>query len=129
VPRVLVLDDADRVLEDLAVVTAFDPLARCDPVRIVAAMETSSVMAGYSQSLLLQQLKKGRRRLLLQPVDDGETQAVIGMRFPLRPGLSMPPGRGVLLADRSPVVVQVGRAAASPAAPSAAAASRNGGRG
>jgi hypothetical protein len=58
--------------------------------------------------MLMQQLKKVRRRLLLQPVDDGETQTVIGSRFPLRPGLPMPPGRGVLLADRTPVIVQVG---------------------
>jgi S-DNA-T family DNA segregation ATPase FtsK/SpoIIIE len=106
--RVLVIDDADRLLEDMGLSGAFDALARCDPVRVVATMETSSLMSGYSQSALLQQLKKGRRRLLLQPVDDGETQSVIGMRFPLRPGLAMPPGRGVLLADRSPVVVQVG---------------------
>ena len=45
---------------------------------------------------------------VVQPVDDGETQTVIGSRFPLRPGLAMPPGRGVLLADRTPVIIQVG---------------------
>jgi hypothetical protein len=66
------------------------------------------MVAGYFQSMLMQQLKKVRRRLLLQPVDDGETQTVIGSRFPLRPGLAMPPGRGVLLADRTPVIIQVG---------------------
>jgi hypothetical protein len=108
VPRVLVIDDADRLLEDMAVAAAFDPLARSDAVRFVASVETSSVVAGYFQSMLMQQLKKVRRRLLLQPVDDGETQTVIGSRFPLRPGLPMPPGRGVLLADRTPVIVQVG---------------------
>jgi S-DNA-T family DNA segregation ATPase FtsK/SpoIIIE len=108
VPRVLVIDDADRMLEDMAAMAAFDPLARSDAVRFVASLETSSVVAGYFQSMLLQQLKKVRRRLLLQPADDGETQTVIGSRFPLRPGLAMPPGRGVLLADRTPVIVQVG---------------------
>jgi S-DNA-T family DNA segregation ATPase FtsK/SpoIIIE len=108
VPRVLVIDDADRLLEDTAVAAAFDPLARSDAVRFVASLETSSVVAGYFQSMLMQQLKKVRRRLLLQPVDDGETQTVIGSRFPLRPGLAMPPGRGVLLADRTPVIIQVG---------------------
>jgi DNA segregation ATPase FtsK/SpoIIIE, S-DNA-T family len=109
VPRVLVIDDADRVLEDTSVAAAFDPLARADAVRFVAALETSSVVAGYFQSMLMQQLKKVRRRLLLQPVDDGETQTVIGSRFPLRPGLAMPPGRGVLAADRTPVIIQVGQ--------------------
>jgi hypothetical protein len=108
VPRVLVIDDADRMLEDMAAMAAFDPLARSDAVRFVASLETSSVVAGYFQSMLMQQLKKVRRRLLLQPADDGETQTVIGSRFPLRPGLAMPPGRGVLLADRTPVIVQVG---------------------
>jgi S-DNA-T family DNA segregation ATPase FtsK/SpoIIIE len=108
VPRVLVIDDADRLLEDPAVAAAFDPLARSDAVRFVASLETSSMVAGYFQSMLMQQLKKVRRRLLLQPVDDGETQTVIGSRFPLRPGLAMPPGRGVLLADRTPVIIQVG---------------------
>ena len=108
VPRVLVIDDADRVLEDAAVMAAFDPLARSDAVRFVASLETSSAVAGYFQSMLMQQLKKVRRRLLLQPVDDGETQTVIGSRFPLRPGLAMPPGRGVLLADRTPLIIQVG---------------------
>jgi hypothetical protein len=108
VPRVLVIDDADRVLEDMGVMAAFDLLARSDAVRFVASLETSSVVAGYFQSTLMQQLKKVRRRLLLQPVDDGETQTVIGSRFPLRPGLAMPPGRGVLLADRTPVIIQVG---------------------
>jgi S-DNA-T family DNA segregation ATPase FtsK/SpoIIIE len=113
VPRVLVIDDADRLLEDTAVAAAFDPLARSDAVRFVASLETSSVVAGYFQSMLMQQLKKVRRRLLLQPVDDGETQTVIGSRFPLRPGLAMPPGRGVLLADRTPVIIQVGVGAAA----------------
>ncbi|TMK51011.1 MAG: hypothetical protein E6G66_06650 [Actinobacteria bacterium] len=108
VPRVLMIDDADRVLEDMVVAGAFDPLARSDAVRFVASLETSSVVAGYFQSMLMQQLKKVRRRLLLQPVDDGETQTVIGSRFPLRPGLAMPAGRGVLLADRTPVIIQVG---------------------
>jgi S-DNA-T family DNA segregation ATPase FtsK/SpoIIIE len=123
VPRVLVIDDADRVLEDMAVMSAFDPLARSEAVRFVASLETSSAVAGYFQSMLMQQLKKVRRRLLLQPVDDGETQTVIGSRFPLRPGLAMPPGRGVLLADRTPVIIQVGVASTTlqPAATSSLA--------
>jgi len=109
VPRMLVIDDADRLLEDPAALAALDPLARCDAIRVVAAVETGSLLSGYFQSALMQQIKKLRRRLLLQPLDDGEIQAVLGVRFPLRPGLAMPPGRGVLLAGRKPVVVQIGQ--------------------
>lgn len=108
VVRVLVIDDADRLLEDPAVAAALDPLARCDSIRVVAAVETSSVLAGYFQSSLMQVIRKVRRRLLLQPLDSGEIQSVLGVRFALRPGLEMPPGRGVLLAGRTPVVLQVG---------------------
>ncbi|HEU5001252.1 MAG TPA: FtsK/SpoIIIE domain-containing protein [Actinomycetota bacterium] len=106
--RVLVLDDADRLLEDPAAWAALDPLARCDAVRVVAAVETASLLSGYFQSLLMQQVKKVRRRFLLQPMDAGELQSVLGMRMALRPGLTMPAGRGVLLAGRSPLVLQVG---------------------
>ena len=108
VPRVLVLDDADRLLENPEVCATLDPLARCDAVRIVAAVETASLVTGYFQSALMQQVKKMRRRLLLQPLDGAEIQTVLGVRFALRPGLEMPPGRGVLLAGGAPVVVQVG---------------------
>lgn len=118
IARVLVVDDADRLLEDAAACAALDPLARCDAVHVVAAVETGSLASGYFQSALMQQIRKFRRRLLLQPSDDGEIQVVLGVRYPLRPGLSMPPGRGVLLvAGRPPVVVQVGEPlAAGPAA-------------
>jgi len=107
-PRLLFLDDADRLLEDPALAAALDPLARAESVRIVASVETSSLISGYYASALMQRLKKVRRRLLLQPLDDGETFAILGARFPIRPGLAMQPGRGILLAGRSPVVVQVG---------------------
>jgi S-DNA-T family DNA segregation ATPase FtsK/SpoIIIE len=108
VPRVLLVDDADRVLDDAAAAGALDRAGRCPGVQVVAALEIASLLSGYFQSTLMQELKKARRRLLLQPLDDAEVQAVLGVRFPLRPGLGLPPGRGVLLAGRSPVVVQVG---------------------
>jgi len=108
VPRVLLIDDADRLLEDAGALAALDPLARCDAVRVVASTETGSLVAGYFQSVVMQQLKRARRRLLLQPLDAGEIQSVLGVRLALRPGLATPPGRGVLLAGRSPVVLQVG---------------------
>jgi S-DNA-T family DNA segregation ATPase FtsK/SpoIIIE len=110
VPRVLLVDDADRLLDDAAAAGALDRAARCAGVHVVASLETSSLLSGYFQSTLLQELKKARRRLLLQPLDAGELQAVLGVRFPLRPGLGLPPGRGVLLAGRSPVALQVGLA-------------------
>lgn len=107
-PRAFVVDDVDKITESAELVAAFNRLAKCRRVRVVASFELRSIHAGYFQSDLLHQLKNGRRKLLLQPSDDAEIQTVLGVRAPLRPGLAMPPGRGVLLADRDPVALQVG---------------------
>ena len=45
--------------------------------------------------------------LVLQPDDAGEFLQATGVKLPHRPGLRMVPGRGVLLADRVPQIVQV----------------------
>ena len=45
---------------------------------------------------------------MLQPDDPSEFLQTTGVRLAVRPGLRLPPGRGVLLADRVPTIVQVG---------------------
>ena len=67
----------------------------------------------------------------IKTLGGAKESTVIGSRFPLRPGLAMPPGRGVLLADRTPVIIQVGVATTAlqpPAATSPAGQARTGQR-
>jgi S-DNA-T family DNA segregation ATPase FtsK/SpoIIIE len=104
-PRVLVVDDLDR-LDDVALAPAWDRLANADGVRVVAAVETRS-MTGYTQNPILGMLRRTNRVLVLRPDDAGEFLAMTGVRLPIRPGVELPPGRGVLLADRVASVLQV----------------------
>jgi len=43
----------------------------------------------------------------LQPDDPGDVMQAAGVKAPIRPGQRMVPGRGILIADRVPSVVQV----------------------
>jgi S-DNA-T family DNA segregation ATPase FtsK/SpoIIIE len=104
-PRVLVVDDLDR-LDDLALTAAWDRLATVEGVRIVAAVE-SRAMTGYTQNPIVAILRRSNRLLVLRPDDAGEFLAMTGVRLPVRPGVELPPGRGVLLADRVAAVLQV----------------------
>jgi len=45
--------------------------------------------------------------IVLQPDDPNDFLQLTGIKLPVRPGLRLPPGRGVLLVDRRPTVVQV----------------------
>jgi S-DNA-T family DNA segregation ATPase FtsK/SpoIIIE len=64
---------------------------------------------------LLNEVRKARRALYLQPDDPVELFQTIGVRPPIRPGTPMPPGRGVLVVDRRPTLIQVGVAHTRPA--------------
>lgn len=107
-PRVLVIDDVDR-LDDPSLAAVWDQLAGFeDDLRIVAAVENRS-MTGYTASAVLNVARRARRLLVLSPDDGSEFLQMTGIKAPIRPGIQMVPGRGVLVADRQPVVIQVAR--------------------
>ncbi|MGQ0823504.1 MAG: FtsK/SpoIIIE domain-containing protein [Actinomycetota bacterium] len=109
--RVLVVDDLDR-LDDAAVHAAFARVMRGRAVRFVASIETRNLTA-YTSDPLLTVMRRARRLLILQPDSAMEVFNATGVRAPLRPGLALPPGRGVLIVDRVPVVVHVASVEAS----------------
>ena len=73
-------------------------------------------ISGFSMDPLLNEVRKARRALYLQPDDPVELFQTIGVRPPIRPGTPMPPGRGVLVIDRRPTLIQVGVAHHRPVA-------------
>ena len=88
----------------------WDQLADHDDFRMIATIENRS-MTGYTASGMLNLARRSRRVLILRPDDAGDFLQMTGIKPPIRPGLAMPPGRGVLVADREPTVMQVARRA------------------
>ena len=84
----------------------WERLLRSDALRVVATIETRN-MGGFSMDPLLNEVRKARRALYLQPDDPVEFFQTTGVKPPIRPGTPMPPGRGVLVVDRRPTMVQV----------------------
>jgi S-DNA-T family DNA segregation ATPase FtsK/SpoIIIE len=103
---VLIIDDVDT-FDDPTLAPILDRLANYDSLRVVGSLE-SRAMAGYTTSPLVGLLRRARRLLVLQPDDPSEFLQATGVKLPARPGLRMPPGRGVLLTDRTPSIIQVG---------------------
>jgi S-DNA-T family DNA segregation ATPase FtsK/SpoIIIE len=103
-PRVLVADDLDS-LEDPMLGMVWDRLTAAEHLRVVATIENRS-FSGFSMNNLLNDVRKARRILVLQPDDAMELFQMTGVKAPLRPGVPMPPGRGVLFVDRRPTVLQ-----------------------
>jgi S-DNA-T family DNA segregation ATPase FtsK/SpoIIIE len=104
---VLVVDDVD-LLDDPQMTAAWERLARLDHLRVVAALETRA-LTGYPSGPMVGHARRARRQLVLQPADPSEFVQATGVRLPVRPGLRVVAGRGVLLTDRIPTVVQVAR--------------------
>ncbi len=102
---VLLIDDLDG-FTDTALNGAWEKLAKLEELRLIASIETRSI-SGYTTNPLLTALRASRNLLLLQPADAGEIIQLTGMRASLRPGLRMPPGRGLLLCNRIPIIMQV----------------------
>jgi S-DNA-T family DNA segregation ATPase FtsK/SpoIIIE len=102
---VLIIDDVDR-LDDFALGAGWERLARLDDLRLVASMDSRS-MSGYTQNPLLNVLRRSQRLLVLRPDDPSDFLTTTGVKLSMRPGTELPPGRGVLLVDRVPSVVQV----------------------
>jgi S-DNA-T family DNA segregation ATPase FtsK/SpoIIIE len=119
-PRLLVVDDLDA-LDDPQLAGVWERLAKADGLRVVATIETRNV-GGFSMNPLLNEVRKARRSLFLQPDDAVEFFQTTGIKPPIRPGTPMPPGRGVLIADRRPTLVQVVRSARGARPPARATA-------
>ena len=94
-PRVLLVDDLDR-LDDPTLNPIWEQLADHDDFRMIATIESRS-MTGYTASAVLNLARRSRRLLVLRPDDAGEFLQMTGIKPPIRPGVSMPPGRGVLV--------------------------------
>ncbi|MDH4075383.1 MAG: FtsK/SpoIIIE domain-containing protein, partial [Acidimicrobiia bacterium] len=105
-PRILLVDDID-VLEDPAFDAALGPLT----ARGQRWVASTASLRGYSTNPVVQEMKKARTLLYLQPPGSREVQEITGVHPRLRPGLLSTPGRGVLVSGRVPCVVQVARPA------------------
>ena len=79
-------------------------------VRFVA---TSAPIRGFSTNQLVQDLKRVRSFVVLNPVDGREVQEIAGTLVTIRPGLAQVPGRCVAVANRVGVVVQISHHIAS----------------
>ncbi len=104
-PRVLVVDDLDD-LDDMSLTPLWERLMKSESVRVVATVETRNI-GGFSTNPMLNEIRKARRALYLQPDDPTEFFQTTGVKAPIRPGTPIPPGRGVLVVDRQPVIIQV----------------------
>jgi len=102
VVRVLLFDDVDMI-DDRSMYAAVQQLLDAN-VRCVGSV---SSLRGFGQNPLYLELKAARTLLLLQPEGPRDVQEVAGVMPDLRPGLRMPVGCGVVVADRIATVVQV----------------------
>ena len=66
-----------------------------------------AAMTGFTSNPVAARSSGRGGMLVLQPDDPGEFLQVTGVRLDVRPGTHWVPGRGVLVADRVPRVVQV----------------------
>jgi S-DNA-T family DNA segregation ATPase FtsK/SpoIIIE len=82
-----------------------DRLVRAEAVRLVVAAGTVTLSRGHSG--WLGELRRSRTLVVLQPENRGEVDQVAGVRPRFRPGQAFPPGRGVLVAQRTCDLVQV----------------------
>ncbi len=108
-PIVVLIDDLDT-FDDATLTAGWQALETMDDVRIIASMETRSLV-GYTTNPLVQSLRRSRRMLFLEPDDPADVMQGAGVKPPIRPGQRMVPGRGVFIVDHVPSIIQVARAA------------------
>ncbi|MEL6981440.1 MAG: hypothetical protein AAFO29_03345, partial [Actinomycetota bacterium] len=102
--RVLLVDDHDLLPEnDRAVTGPLEQLLTNPSIRWAAAGAKSR---GFSASPVAQAVKSARSIVYLRPHDAREAQEVIGVPAPWHPGLPMVEGRGLVVVDRLPTIVQ-----------------------
>ena len=109
---VVAVDDLEEV-DDPLLEPIWRRLFRSSGVRLVASVEPRSV-GGFASSHALTVLRRSRRLLVLRPDDPSEFVQLTGVRWPGRPGLRWVPGRGVLVAEREPSIIQVADHLAGP---------------
>lgn len=110
---IIAVDDLDA-LDDPMLGSLWSRLVATGRVRLVAAVDTRS-MTGYAADPAITELRRARRMLVLQPDDPNEFLQLTGVKLPARPGLRWRAGRGVLLVDRVPSIVQVANVSATTA--------------
>jgi S-DNA-T family DNA segregation ATPase FtsK/SpoIIIE len=101
----IVIDDVGELLEGPAA-SALESLVRRSrdvEVRIIASCENQAAR-GFSQTI--RELRKDGNGLLLEPSIDVDGD-LLGVRLPRRTNLVLPPGRGFLVSNGVPVLVQV----------------------
>ncbi|MEM7272899.1 MAG: FtsK/SpoIIIE domain-containing protein [Actinomycetota bacterium] len=102
-PRLLLVDDVDLLPEhDRELNGALEPLL--DRLRFAAS---GSIPRGFSSHPLVQRVRGCRSLILLRPHDVRHAHEVLGVPAPWHPGLPMPEGRGFVMVDRVPTMVQL----------------------
>ena len=110
--EVVVVVDQVEDTEESAVASILERAARSEAARLVAACDIGSLSRTFGGGWL-QEAKRSRTTLVLQPEDRNQVDALAGVRPSLRPGQAFPPGRGVYVRVGGPVLVQVQLAAES----------------
>ena len=100
------IDDVERY-GDGAVTSAYERIQKAESSRTIGSIE-SRFHGGYTQNTMLSEIRLEPTVLVLQPESAADVLSSTGVRPQLRPGYKMKPGRGVFIADRQPVVIQVG---------------------
>lgn len=99
--RFLIFDDIDR-FDDTSLNSTLKALLEAD----VRCVGSGARLQNLGMNPMQKELKTARAALALLADDDGLIQSKAG-RYQVRPGLSMLPGRGVLVVDGIPRVVQI----------------------
>jgi S-DNA-T family DNA segregation ATPase FtsK/SpoIIIE len=107
-PLILVIDDADRY-DQSALPAVYERILKTEHSRLIGALELRN-LTGYTQNTMLLELRREPTVLLLRPESAGDVLQLTGVRAQLRPGLKLVAGRGVLIKDREPVLLQVATA-------------------
>lgn len=100
-PRVLIFDDIDLV-DDRDLYRAMEPVITPE---LICIGSVEGVRRLSSQNPIFDHLKSGRASLLLKP-EGREVSDTLNVRYAVRPGVTMTAGRGVLVADRVPSLLQ-----------------------
>jgi S-DNA-T family DNA segregation ATPase FtsK/SpoIIIE len=104
--RAMLFVDAAEDLEAHDVVRPLEALAKRDALRLVVACEPSTAAKAYTG--WLGTLRRNRSVLVLQPESTADVESAAGVKPTLRPEQAFPPGRGVFVANRQGLLVQVG---------------------
>jgi len=101
VERVLLFDDADQ-FDDRSMNGSSEAIVAAG-VRLLGSTTT---LRGFGSNPLFAEIKAARTQILVAPEGPREVQELVGVVPDMRPGLPVPPGRSVLVADRIPTVFQ-----------------------